>query len=589
MEAMDNPVEEIKRKLDIVEYIGSFITLKKNGRNFKAICPFHSEKTPSFVISPERQIWHCFGACNDGGDVVKFLMKWENITFIEALKELARKTGVTLKSFSFEDKIWKKRERFFNMNLLAAEFFAYLLLKEKFAGKAMDYLVTRGIKPATVKRFQLGYAPQSWDSLKLFLKKKKYADEEMLENGLLVKSDRGSFYDRFRGRLMFPIKDSRGFIIGFSGRNLDNKSKEAKYINTPETPTYHKRETLYGIDLAKESIKKENNVYVVEGEFDMITPYQSGFTNFVAVKGTALTNEQLLLLKRYTEKVTLTLDADSAGEESTKRGIEEAERLELEVRIVRLEIGKDPDEAVRTDISGFKKALSKSTPIYDFLIESAQRKFPEETSFAKKKIADEVLPFIERITNPIVKSHYVKKIADILGVSEESIESMLMTIRRKDKQLKSFKPKTQPLSKEDRQLMIEKYLLSYIFQSDDPFTVGNRIFSHLESQDFLLPAHQKIIETFLDAKKKGGNFFLNTFAGKLTPELRQSFDELYLFASVGQPLEDENINRLSNEIKRYSIKREIKQLLSEQETEKKKQRLVFLNQSLKEVEKTLPS
>ena len=241
------------------------------------------------------------------------------------------------------------------------------------------------------------------------MKKKKFEEKEVYENGLLVKSERGSYYDRFRGRLMFPIKDSRDYVIGFSGRSLDEKDKQAKYINTPETPIYHKRETLFGINLAKETIKKEKNVYIVEGEFDVISPYQNGFINFVAVKGTALTNEQLMLLKRYTDKITLALDADIAGEESTRRGIEEAEKLDLEVRIVKLPIGKDPDEAVRTDLQAFKKAISRPIPIYDFLIKVAQKKYSEDTSFDKKKIGEEVIPFIERITNPIVRSHYVKK------------------------------------------------------------------------------------------------------------------------------------------------------------------------------------
>ena len=583
---MDNPVEEIKKKLDIVEYIGSFITLKKAGRNFKAICPFHNEKSPSFVVSPERQIWHCFGACGEGGDVIKFLMKWENITFIEALKDLAQKTGVPLKKISFEDRVWKKRERFFSMNLLAAEFFEYLLEKAKFGGKAMSYLTGRGIKPATIKKFQLGYAPMSWDSLKLFLKKKKFNEEEMLENGLLVKGERGGSYDRFRGRLMFPIKDSREFIIGFSGRALDEKDKQAKYINTPETPIYHKRETLFGINLAKETIKKEKNVYVVEGEFDMITPFQSGFTNFVAIKGTALTNEQLLLLKRYTDKITLTLDADTAGEESTKRGIEEAERLDLEVRIAKLSVGKDPDEAIRTDIKSFKKSLDKPTPIYDFLIDLAVNKYPEETSFSKKKIADEVLPYIERITNPIIKSHYIKKMAKVLGVSEESIETMLFTIKRKRKQSASFKPKIQPVSKEDRQLIIEKYLLSYVLQEDDPYRDSDKIFSLISWQDFLQPSHQKIAKIFLEDRRQEKKFNLNSFAVKLSSELRQVFDELYLFASVDQNLNDENIEKLIREIKSYSIKREIKKILSEEDSKEKKERLVSLSKELKEVEKS---
>ena len=295
---MENPIEEIKKKIDIVEFIGSFITLKKAGRNYKAVCPFHQEKTPSFVISPERGIWHCFGACGEGGDVIKFLMKWENITFIEALRELAKKTGVKLNKISFEDKIWQKKEKYLGMNQIAGEFFHYILKKTAFGKKASQYLKNRALNQSIIDKFQLGYSPSSWDSLKLFLKKKKYEEEEIMENGLLIRSERGSYYDRFRGRLMFPLKDGRNNILGFSGRILDEKEKEAKYINTPETPIYHKRETLFGINLAKEEIKKKQNAFIVEGEFDMIIPYQFGFSNFVAVKGTALTNEQLMLLKQ---------------------------------------------------------------------------------------------------------------------------------------------------------------------------------------------------------------------------------------------------------------------------------------------------
>jgi len=388
---------------------------------------------------------------------------------------------------------------------------------------------------------------------------------------------------------MFPIKDNRDYVIGFSGRSLDEKDKQAKYINTPETPIYHKRETLFGINLAKETIKKEKNVYIVEGEFDVISPYQNGFINFVAVKGTALTNEQLMLLKRYTDKITLALDADIAGEESTRRGIEEAEKLDLEVRIVKLPIGKDPDEAVRTDLQAFKKAISRPIPIYDFLIKVAQKKYSEDTSFDKKKIGEEVIPFIERITNPIVRSHYVKKISSILGVSEVSIETIMSRIRRKRKQLVSFKPSFQPKSKEEREVIIERYLLSYIFQEEDPSIAAGKIFSIISWDNFLLPSHQKVAKFFLDNNGQK-RFDLNRFVAKLSPELRQIFDELYLFSSSEHNLSSENISKLAIEIKRYYLKREIKKILAEkEESEKRKNELLSLSNNLKEIEKKLIS
>src|SRR3989339_304473 len=271
---MDSPIDEIKKKLDLVEFISSYITLKNSGVNIKGNCPFHNEKTPSFVVSPERQIWHCFGSCGEGGDIVKFLMKWENITFFEALKELAKKAGITLKNSNLEDSAWKKKERFFNMNRLAAEFFQYVLNKTKFGKKGEEYLKDRQIKQPIIEKFMLGYSPSSWDSLRLFLKKKNFSDQEMHENGLLVLTDSARYYDRFRGRLMFPLCDARDHILGFSGRSLEDNVKEAKYINTPETPIYHKRETLFGIHLSKEAIKKEKNAVLVEGELDVISPYQ---------------------------------------------------------------------------------------------------------------------------------------------------------------------------------------------------------------------------------------------------------------------------------------------------------------------------
>ena len=589
---MENQIEEIKQKIDIVEFIGGFITLKKAGRNFKAVCPFHQEKSPSFVISPERGIWHCFGACGEGGDVIKFLMKWENITFIEALKELAKKTGVklTLNKISFEDKIWQKKERFIGMNLLASEFFHYILNKTDFGKKASSYLKTRLLNQSIIDKFELGYSPSSWDSLKLFLKKKKYEEEEMFENGLVIKSERGSYYDRFRGRLMFPLKDSRGNVLGFSGRILSGgNEKEAKYVNTPETPIYHKRECLFGINLALEEIKKQKNVYIVEGELDMITPFQHGYSNFVAVKGTALTIEQLKLLKRYTDKITLMMDADVAGVESIKRGIEEAEKFDFEIRVVTIDFAKDPDEAINKDPDKFKKSLTKPVPIYDFLIDSAQKKYPEESAFAKKKIGEEVIPVIEKITNPIVRTFYIKKIAGILEVSENTVENLISQLKIKKKQLSLNKIKYNKPVEDIRELTIDKYVLSIVFQSEDPNKIYRSVFEILKPEYFLHPSFEKISSLFFEEIEKKGKVDINHFGKKLPDELRPIFDEIFLFASADHNLANESLDRLINEIKKYYLKREIKKILSEEESPENKKQLKKISENLKEVEKTLIS
>ncbi len=585
---MENAVEEIKKKIDIVEFIGSFITLKKTGRNFKAVCPFHQEKTPSFVVSPERQIWHCFGACQDGGDAIKFLMKWENITFFEALQELADKAGIKLKRTQYEDSTWKKKERLTSINTLSADFFEYILHKSAYAKKARDYLKSRGINTQLAKKFQLGYAPNSWDSLLQYLKKKKYDSQEIFETGLLVKGERGGMYDRFRGRLMFPIKDPRGNIIAFSGRNLISGDSSAKYINIPETLLYHKRETLFGIDLAKDTIKKEKNAYIVEGEFDMITPYRFGYTNFVAIKGSALTKEQLMMLKRYSDRITLALDTDAAGEEAMKRGIEEAEHFDFEIAVVTFNYAKDPDEALQKDPEQFKKTLKKPVPIYDFLISLIQKKYPEQTPFNTKKIGDEVIPYIERIQNPILQSFYVKKISTMLGVSESSIMAFMRKIRLKKKQSQVFSSIIPKQKETTRELLLQQYMLSLMFQYEEPYKVADEIFGLLTKEDFSTGSYQKICTMFMEFKTKfPEKFVLDQFAKSLPSELHPVFDQIFLFASSDLGFEHENIMQLAYGIKRFALKRAINDILSKEsvDTDESKIILKSLTKQLKEVEK----
>ena len=311
--SMESVVAEIKSKVDLIELIGTYITVKKVGRHYSALCPFHNEKSPSFVISPERQMWYCFGACHEGGDVISFVMKMENITFYEALKDLARRANIQLTDARFSNKEWEKQEVLYKINNLAAEYFHYILMKTPHGKKALEYLKTRELNDKIIETFQLGYAPDSWDSLLKFLKKKKFSEEDILRTGLIIRSERNksSYYDRFRGRLVFPIKDIRDNLIGFSGRILTEKKDEPKYINTPETEIYHKRESLYGIHITKENIKQSESVLLVEGEFDAIVPYQFGVGNVVAIKGSSVTKEHLRILKRFTTKIILSLDADA--------------------------------------------------------------------------------------------------------------------------------------------------------------------------------------------------------------------------------------------------------------------------------------
>lgn len=587
---MESSIEEIKKKIDIVEFIGSYIQLKKTGRNFKAVCPFHNEKTASFVVSSERQIWHCFGSCGDGGDAIKFLMKWEGVTFFEALQELSEKYGVKLKKIGFEDKEWQKKQKLLEINSFACEYFEYLLHNTKFGEKARNYLEERGINLQTIKKFQIGYAPSSWDSLTNFLIKKNYQKEDVFITGLTVKGDRGSYYDRFRGRIMFPIKDPRGNVIGFSGRLLDAGAKEAKYINTPETPVYHKRESLYGINLAKEAIKKQGNVLLVEGEFDVISPNQNGIEYIVAIKGSAVTKEQFQLLKRYTQKITLALDIDEAGEEAIKRAIDEGEDLELDINVIHFENGKDPDEAVRTDPAAFKKALEKPIPIYDFIIQFSQKKNPGSDAFSRRKIGNEIIPFLLKMKNPIVQSYYIKKTASLLDVSESSIEESLRKERFKIKSKKTFTIKKDDSKSDTRPDILQKYLVSLMFQSEDPYDLSDKIFTQLQVDDFVMPSVKKICNLFLKYKAQNPKKFdLESFANELQNELRVVFDEIYLIGSGEWGFEGIKIDKLIGEIKRYSLKKKISELLQTEgiDSQTKEKELLMLSESLKEVEKRL--
>lgn len=588
---MESSIEEIKKRIDIIEFISSFVQLKKAGRNFKSPCPFHQEKTPSFVVSPDRQIWHCFGTCQDGGDIFKFLMKWENITFFEALKELAEKAGVKLKNTEYEDKAWKQKEKLFTINALASQYFEYLLHNSKFGEKVLEYLEGRKVNNKIAKKFSLGYSLNSWDGLSHFLSKHKFNLNDILETGLIIRGEYGRYYDRLRGRLIFPIKDVRGNTVGFSGRVLDKESKEAKYINTPETAIYHKRETLYGINLAREAIKREGSAIIVEGEFDVISPHQFGIENVAAIKGSALTREQLTLLKRYTDRLILSLDADITGEEAMKRGITEATEMGFEVYILSLDFAKDPDEAVRKDLNKFKTSLKQYIPLYDFIINLSLKKNPLTDPFSKKRIGEEVIPFIEKINNPIIKSHYVRKLSEILQVDENSINALIREYLKKKNKPRFIRKFThQAKSELTREIMIQKYLLSSLFQDPKVFLMKDKIFEILNADDFLQPSYQKIIKHFFDYMGQNtGEFNIKAFFNYLPRELQTVFDEIYLFATVEPEFQKNNVEKMAYEIKRDSLKNKITSLISENSTNNEaiNKKITDYTNMLKEVENLL--
>lgn len=399
---LEKPSEEIKQRLNIVDVVGEYVQLKKAGQNYRACCPFHNEKTPSFMVSEDKQIFKCFG-CGEGGDVFGFVMKMEGIEFVDALKILAGKAGVELKRQ--DPKIQSKRNRILETLDLAAKFFNKALTESQEGSIAREYLKKRKIENITQDEFMLGYSPDSWDMLTRFLKKRGYKDEEIVESGLVVRKDSGlGYYDRFRGRLMFPIWDIHNNVIGFGGRVLSGDEKQAKYINSPQGFVYDKSRILYGINKAKQDIRKEDCVIIVEGYTDVIASYETGIKNTVSASGTALTAEQIDLIKRYTNNMILSFDMDAAGDMATKRGIEMAQVKGMNIKILQLPQGKDPDECIREDLKNWQKAVESSQSIMDYYFANILKDLDLEKVEDKKKAAAGLLTQIKNISNKITNN-----------------------------------------------------------------------------------------------------------------------------------------------------------------------------------------
>ena len=414
-------IEDIKSRLDIVDTVAEYLQLKPAGSgSFKACCPFHQEKTPSFYANRPRQSWHCFG-CDTGGDVISFVQKMEGMDFPEVLAHLAQKTGVVLPKFNTE--VSSERKRLQEVNDLASKFFRAQLLTSPNAEHARAYVQKRGIDDLTGDLWRIGYAPESWTGLSDALKQKEVTENELVKAGLSLKKEGGGFYDRFRNRLMFTIRDIHGNAIGFTGRVLDPEIKEAKYVNTPETEIYKKSRILYGLDKAKGEIKKENLAVIVEGNMDVVTSHQFGVANVVASSGTAITGEQLNLIKRFTTNLAIAFDADAAGNAATIRGLDLARALDFNVKIITLpdDAGKDPDDAIRKNVEIWRNAIRDALPVVEWLYRNAFKGHSASKPEEKKKIASAILPELRRIPNAVERDAWVTRLARDLGISEDAL------------------------------------------------------------------------------------------------------------------------------------------------------------------------
>ena len=432
---MNTSTEDIKSRIDIVDFIGEYVKLQKAGVNWKANCPFHNEKTPSFVVSEEKQIWHCFG-CDKGGDIFSFLMEIEGIEFKEALKILAEKAGVELSRYEYGPQAAGNKNRTLEILELATKFYEKQLWEGAGKDKILKYFIERGLKKETVKEFRLGYAPPGWNNIMKFLTSRGYKIEEIVKTGLLVQKMEGSVnpnsqatsyklqitdcYDRFRDRIIFPIADVMGRVVGFSARVAPGGDEsQAKYVNTPETEAYHKSAALYGINKAKREIKDKKFVLLVEGNMDVIASHQAGIKNTVAVSGTALTSRQLDILKRYTDNVKMFFDMDEAGQAAALKSAELAFQKDINVSIVQLKEGKDAADAVKENPKEFLKAVEDSVSAMEHFFKQAFKTHSVKNAQGKKTIARDLLNIIKNFSSEIEKTHWIKKLAQGLEVDEK--------------------------------------------------------------------------------------------------------------------------------------------------------------------------
>lgn len=487
-------IDEVQNRIDIVELISSYIPLKQAGRNFKALCPFHSEKTPSFFVSPHRQIFHCFG-CGVGGGVFQFVMQYEKVSFPEAVEILANKAGITIpKGSSDRDSL---RATLYRINKEAALYFRKILLSEE--GKlARTYLLKRGLDLKTIDIFKIGYAPQGIRNLFGYMRKKGISIELLEKVGLLRVNSEGSFIDLFRDRLIFPILDIKGRVIGFGGRRLRDREEIPKYVNSPESTLYHKGSYLYGLNLSREAILKEDSCIVVEGYLDMILPYQAGFKNIVACLGTALTPLQVRLIKRYTRNVLFLFDSDEAGRSSLLRSLDLVIEEDLNPKVVELPWGYDPDRMIRENKKDeLYRLLSQPEDFFSYKFRVLRQRFNLDEPHQKFMFLEELLLTLEKIPHQVIKYEYIKKLSEWLNIKEEFLLQELKSIRKKS--LKSVRDKVFLEEKKVPSYGAEEYVLKCsLFDG----RICALIKKALTVEDFQDPVFKKIFSICVTQEEK---------------------------------------------------------------------------------------
>ena len=542
------PIDEIKNRLDIVEVIEGYIRLKKAGKDHKALCPFHKEKNPSFFVSPSKQIWHCF-SCNEGGDMFTFVQKIEGVEFADALRILARRAGVVLKR---EDpKIRSRRKALYEICEESANFFQEQLEKNK---NVQDYLKNRGLQSKTIKDFRIGFALDSWDALYKCLNELGFRKDDIEKAGLIIKKERATpavagqvkYYDRFRNRIMFPILDLNSQVIGFSSRVFGKEQVGGKYINTPETLIYNKSRVIYGLDKAKIEIRKTNQVILVEGQFDVIMVHQTGTKNAIAVSGTALTLDHLRILKRYTENLVFSFDADVGGQEATKRAISLVQQLEFNIKIALMPQDKDPADIIKENPKKWEEILKKAKPVMEFYFETCFAKYPKKLTIDNKREAAKELLFpIKNIANVVEQAHWLQVLALKLKVEEKALAEALRRIKIREAGEEIFSMPV--VSQKSRIENLEEYLLGLALKYSKHF-------------DYLKKDFKENLFTTPDLKK-----LFHDLKSKKKLSLEQDYLKKHLIFKVEHcDLEEkhilEEINCCIKEIKTNKIKEEMSEI-----------------------------
>ncbi|MEE1006509.1 MAG: DNA primase [Acutalibacteraceae bacterium] len=518
-------ISEIKYRNDIETAVSSYVNLKRRGKNLVGLCPFHSEKTPSFTVYPENGSFYCFG-CGVGGDVFTFTGLIENLDYIEAVKLLAERSGVALPQDGYDDSMQRLKNKIYDINRDTARFFHSFLMSPE--GKwALDYLLGRGLTLKTIKHFGLGAAPDSWDMLIKHLKEKGYSQEDMLAAGVVGKSSRGTLYDRFRKRVMFPIINIRGNIIAFSGRAMPGEDKQGgKYVNTSDTPVYKKSSNLFGMNFAKNVCSER--VILVEGNMDVISLHQAGFTNAVAPLGTAFTMEQANLLTRYTKEIVLTLDADAAGQKAIKRASELLENTGLKTRVVVIPDGKDPDEFIKKNgPDRFQALLDGAVSDIEYKLLTAAKDINLESEDGRLRYLSAAAEIVAGSDDVMTRDIYIGRLSERYGVSRTALNTKVEEIRKKNIRISKKKeisdiirPKftRDDINPERRRspkaAAAEETLIAVLLKNPDFYKYAKE---QLPPEKLITSLNRRIYEIILSSLEKGGSLDISVFAERLLP------------------------------------------------------------------------